>query len=117
MVPPVPVSEIAVPAEVAPTTLAVDTGTLGPLVAESLTATVATTPLPITLLFMPLARHIVDPLPLLQRIVLPAAVRAAPAVTFTEVTSLEAYRNVHCKAAGPFPEEPLKERFKLSEPP
>ena len=108
---------MAVPSEAAPTALLVDIGTLDPLVAESVTATVARTPLPITLLFMPLARHIVDPVPLLQRIVLPAAVRAAPAVTLTLGTSLEEYRNVHCKAAGPFPEEPLNERLKLSELP
>ena len=117
MAPPVPDIDIAVPSGATPTTLLTDSGTLVPLVAESVTATVAMVPLPTTLLFMPLAKQIVDPLLLLQRTVLPAAVRAVPAVTLRETMSLGAYENVHCKAAGPLPEEPLSERFKVSELP
>jgi hypothetical protein len=89
IVPPVPETAIAVPSAATPTRPLTDSGTLEPLVAASVTATVATLPLPITLLFMPLARHVVDPVPPLQRTVFPAAVKAAPAVTLTEVTSLE----------------------------
>ena len=60
------------------------------LVEVSVTATTATTPLPIALLFIPLARQVTDPLLGLQVSDLPAALRAGPAAALRERTSLGA---------------------------
>jgi hypothetical protein len=63
--------------------------TLEPAVEETPTLMVATTPLPMPAVFIPLAMHRSDPLPDTQVNVLPAAVRADPAVAARDVTSAE----------------------------
>jgi hypothetical protein len=73
------------------------------------------TPLAIPVEFMPDARHMVDPLPLLQIIDFPEVVRADAAVTLNEVTSPVAYGIVHCRAAGAV--EAVRERFSVTDPP
>jgi len=60
------------------------------LVGVSVTATTATTPLPIAVPFIPLARQVTDPLLGLQVSDLLAAVRAGPAAMLRETTSLGA---------------------------
>jgi len=60
------------------------------LVEVSVTATAATTPLPIAVPFIPLARQVTDPLLGLQVSDLLAAVRAGPAAMLRETTSLGA---------------------------
>ena len=117
MLPPVPEIAIAEPSAEDPTTLLISRGTVAPLVAESWTATTATTPLPMRLAFMPLARQVNDPLPELQVMVLPAAVKAAPADTLTETMSLVAYDNVHCIADGTLPVAAFNDRLRLRVPP
>jgi len=87
MVPPLPVTGVAVPAARAPIVPLTEIGTdeLPPEV--SVTVTTAAVPLAIALALLPDARQMTEPVPLLHRTVLPAAVRADPAVTLTEATS------------------------------
>ena len=49
--------------------------------------------------------------------VLPAEVKAAPAVRFTAAISPGAKESVHCKAAGAWPVGALNVRFNGTEPP
>lgn len=101
IVPPVPETLSEVPLAKAPIVLLIGIESrLLLLVGESVAVTTATTPLPIVLAFMPLARQITDPVPALQLIVLPAPVRAGPAVVLREMMSLGEYESVHCKPAG-----------------
>ena len=78
--------------------------------------TTPTTPLPIAVAFMPLARQVTDPLAEAQFRVLFAAVRDGPAATVSDVMALAAYESVHCKPAGVLVEV-FNERFNESEPP
>ncbi len=61
-------------------------GNDGPLPADSVTVTTATTPLLIAFAFIPEATHIAEPLAMLQLKVFPAAVKAGPAAKLTAVT-------------------------------
>jgi hypothetical protein len=99
MVPPVPETAKALPSANAARSPSAN-GTVELLVAESVTLTTATTPLPMELAFIPEATHIVDPLVVLQLIVFPAAVSAGPLAKLMAVTLVGAYESVHCKAAG-----------------
>jgi hypothetical protein len=69
-----------------PTRLPSARGTDELLVAERVTVTTATTPVPITLAFMPSAMHIAVPLVALQLRVFPAAVKAGPAAKLMAAT-------------------------------
>jgi hypothetical protein len=84
--PPAVVVGIAPPSSVALIPPATETGTLPAADDVSLTATLATTPLPILLLLMPVNRQMVDPGVELHWTDLPAAVAAEPAVTLTDAT-------------------------------
>jgi hypothetical protein len=117
MAEPIPETAVALPSATAPTGLRIEMGTVELLDAESVTVTTATTPLPIELPFMPEARQATEPAWATQLRVLPAAVKAAPVARFTETISPGAYASVHCKAAGAWPAEALKERFNGTEPP
>ena len=68
--------------------IAIGTDELPPEVTE--TVTTAAVPLAIALALLPYAIQMTEPVRLLHRMVLPAAVRADPAVTLTEVTSAAA---------------------------
>jgi len=62
--------------------------TVSVLVGETVAVNTATTPLPIVLSFVPIARHITAPALELQLNVFPAAVNAGPAAKLTEVRSV-----------------------------
>jgi hypothetical protein len=87
------------------------------VLAESLTVTTATTPVPTVFAFMPLVTHFTDPAAEAHVTTLPADVSAAPAATLTDATSLVGYEIVHARPAGALPLEAVKERFRASEPP
>ena len=89
MVPPVPVTATALPSPKDPIVLPTEMGTDALLVEESVAVTTATTPLAIMVEFMPDAIQTVAPVAELHWMVLPAAVRAGPAATLTDVTSVE----------------------------
>ena len=74
------------PALVALTASATDNGTAPEAAAVNCTDTLATTPLAIVVVFMPVSTHIVEPEPGLHWIDLPAATAADPAATLTEAT-------------------------------
>jgi len=79
IVPPVPETAKLVPSGKAPITLLMRIASkLLLLVAEIVAVTTATTPLPIVLVFIPVAMHISDPVPETQLSVLLAAVRIGP---------------------------------------
>ena len=86
------------------------------LVAATVAVTTATTPLPMVLASMPVARQVRDPVLELQFSVLLAPVNAAPATAVRELISLGAYESVHCKPAGALVAA-FKERFSDTEPP
>jgi len=88
IVPPLPVTFANVPSGRTLSTLLIGTDTELPLRGFNATATTATTPLPIGVAFVPLARHVTAPLPELQVRVFPAAVSAGPAAGTIEMTSL-----------------------------
>jgi hypothetical protein len=116
ILPPVADMVLAVPSGITPTAPPRERDTDGPLVAvASVTFTAATTPLPITFEFMATARHVMNPVPELQLMVLPAEARADPAVMLTAATSPAGYEIVHCKPAGAV--EALKDRFNDTDPP
>ena len=114
--PPVPETDIPVPAGKDPSRLLIVIGTELPLVGVRFTVTTATTPLPIVLAFIPLARQIIEPLVDVQFTPFPLAVRAGPAAMLIEETLLGAYDSFHCKAEGAFPDT-VNERFKGKDPP
>jgi hypothetical protein len=89
ILPPVPVTARLVPSAKDPRTPFSDSGTVLPAVVASWTPTTATTPLPIRLLFMPVARHVTVPVPELHTTLLPAAVDAAPVDTVIDAMSVE----------------------------
>ena len=115
MVAPLPVTVVAVPSIKAPTVLVTDMGTDELLLELSVGVTTAAIPLAIVWVFTPTARHVVDPVPALHVIVLPAAVNAGPAVTPSEATSAGEYERVHCRPAGAT--VVLRERFNDADPP
>jgi hypothetical protein len=78
--------------------------------------TTATAPLPMVLVFMPVARQFTNPTPAVQLSVSLTAVSAGPGTILREVMSLDGYESVHCRPAGALPET-LKERFKEMDPP
>ena len=86
MVPPVPVTGVTVPSTKAPSVFVTERGTDKLLVGVSVTVTTAAVPLPMVCEFMPLVRHVVDPVIALQASVLPEAVNAGPAATLREAT-------------------------------
>ena len=85
--------------------------------AERVTVATATTPVPIAVAFMPDAIHTADPLTALQLRVLPAAVKAGPAVKPMAVTLAGAYDSPHSNAVGWLPAVALKERLRETDPP
>jgi hypothetical protein len=88
MVPPVPDTVVALPSGRAPMTSTIPTGIDALLVkAASSTVTIATTPLPMELEFIPVARQTMEPLVVLQVTVLLAAVRTGPVAVLTEMMS------------------------------
>ena len=90
MAPPAPETATALPSPKAPIVPLTETGTDPLLVlVASVTVTTAATPLPIVVEFIPDAKQIVEPVPVLHWIVLLAALSTAPAATLTEVTSAE----------------------------
>ena len=84
---------------------------------DSVTVTTATTPSLIAVAFMPLARHVTDPLLEPQVSVLSPAVRAGPVAAVRETTLAGSYDKVHAKPAGALPVEVFRERFKERELP
>lgn len=116
--PPPPETLIGIPAAEAPITLltGIDTVELV-VVEESPIVTAATTPVPITLVFMPLAKHLIDPALAVQFSVLPAPVSADPAATLIAATSPVGYEIVHCKLVRVLLLDAVKERLKTREPP
>ena len=87
IVPPVPeMATAALPSPKDPIVPPTEMGTDPLLVAASVTVTTATTPSAMVVEFIPDAKQTVAPGPVLHWIVLPAAVRAGPAATLTEVT-------------------------------
>src|SRR5262249_53444867 len=100
----------------APITFVMGTEMDKPLVRVRFAVTIATTPLPIVVLFDPLAMHRTEPLAELHCSVFPAAVKAGPATAVSDRRSVSEYDIVHCKLAGAFPDE-VNERFNGSEPP
>lgn len=86
IVPLVPETGNAVPSARDPIRLPSVRGTDGPLPADSVTVTTATTPLPIAVAFIPDAMQIAEPMAELQLRVFPAAVNAGPAAKLTAVT-------------------------------
>jgi hypothetical protein len=103
------------PVSVAAVTLLTEIVTLDPAPAVSFTVTVATTPSPMSVAFIPLAKHVSDAVPGAQFSVLPAAVSAGPAVALIEATSFVEYDKVHPTPAGAAP--PDKDRSNETEPP
>src|SRR6516162_1902468 len=98
IVPPVPETLREVSFAKTPITLLI--GKLSRLsgpVGESVAEIMATTPLPMALVFTPVARHVIAPTPVMQLSVLPAAVSAGPAIALREVISVGVYEIVHCK--------------------
>ena len=88
MAPPVPVTVEALPSGKTPTRFPIERGIDALLVDDGrVTVTTATAPVLIGLAFRPMARHVADPLTMLQFKVLPAAVSAAPGAMLTEATS------------------------------
>jgi len=87
MVPPVPVTDVTLPSTKAPRVFMTDRGTDKLLVGVSVTVTTAAMPLPMVWEFMPLVRHVVDPVIALHVSVLPEAVNAGPATRLREATS------------------------------
>ena len=115
--PPVPETLSEVPSPKAPITLLIGIESrLLLLVGERVAVTTATTPLLILVAFMPLARHMTDPVLELQLSVLPAPVRAGPAIVLRELMSLGEYESVHCRPAGTLVAA-FKERFSERAPP
>ena len=100
----------------APIALPTVIGTDVPAVEVSDIVTVATTPLPTAVLFIPVARQVVEPLAEPHVRLLPAAVNAVPAVTFTDATLAVAYESCHCKPAGALLDA-FNERFSVTVPP
>jgi len=91
MLPPVEAIDAPVPPANATTALLTEIGTAGPLVAEgSVTVICPTTPSLIVVAFWPTAIHITDPLTGLQVSSFPAPVKAVPAATPIDATSLKA---------------------------
>jgi hypothetical protein len=82
----------------------------------SVTVTAATTPPPIGLVFVPVARHFTDPAVETQERIFRAFVRADPATLLTAVISPAGYAIVHCRPAGALPVN-ASERFKETDPP
>lgn len=67
---------------------------------ERVTVRTATTPPPIVLELMPVARHIYEPLDPAQEMLFPAAVDAVPGATEIDKISEALYKKVHCSPAG-----------------
>jgi len=117
IVPPVAVMLSRVPSEYTPITLATGIESELLLVPEAIvTVATATTPLPIRLVPIPLARHFTNPLLAAQFTVSLTAVSAGPGATVKAVTSLDGYENVHCRAVGAVLLA-AKERFRETDPP
>jgi len=86
---PVPETASDDPSPKAPSVPVTPMETEEPLVdADKVTVTTATTPLPMAVVFIPTARHFVDPVAEAQVTALPAADAAVPVATATEATSL-----------------------------
>jgi hypothetical protein len=90
IVPPVPAMATLYPEGNTPITLLSGIVATLPLVADTVAVTTATTPFPIALAFMPLARQVREPLLETQLSVLPAPVRAGPATALKEAISVGA---------------------------
>ena len=89
VIPPEPGSiEIAVPSDAAPITLLTPINAVPLLPGARVAVTTATTPLPIVLAFIPVARQLTDPSPPLQFILFPAAVSTGPADNTSEPIAL-----------------------------
>ena len=73
------------------------------VVDESVSATVATTPLEMVLELIPHSKHVELPALLLQDICLPAAVAAEPTANVADVISAVEYFRVHSSPAGAAP--------------
>lgn len=95
MLPPVPVIEIGVPDVEAPNVFVSEIEVLVVTLGDSVTLTVATTPLATTLSFNPASRHVYDPALPEQKRDLPAAVAAGPATTLMDAMFEEEYVSVH----------------------
>jgi len=86
-VPPLPVTETGLPDGEAPRAFVTEIAVLVVTVGDSVTLTVAATPSPRTVLFMPASRHMYVPVPCTQATDLFAAVAADPGATVMAVTS------------------------------
>jgi len=64
----------------------------------------ATTPLGIAVLFVPLAMQVYEPSSMVQEMVLPALVAAAPGAAVIEMTLPDGWVTVHSSSEGPAPE-------------
>ena len=96
IVPPVPVMFAFVPFGNDPTTLLIGSKSrVALLVGERAALTTATTPVPITVAFIPEATQTKTPTPGLQVSVSPTAVRAGPGTALREATSVAEYVSVH----------------------
>ena len=94
--PPEPVMLASVPSGSVPTTLLIASASaVALLVEESVAVITAATPLAICVAFIPLARHVIDPVPDIQDNVFPADVNTGPAAALTETTSVAEYESVH----------------------
>ena len=115
--PPAPETGTLVPSANAPIVLLIGRESrLLLLAGERVAETTATTPLPMALAFMPVARQVTEPAAELQLSVLPAAVNAGPAAVLSEIMALGGYESVHSRPAGALVAA-LKERFSDREPP
>jgi len=111
-------SEARVPSGAAPNAMLIGSDTLLPVLdAATVTLRVATTPLRIVLVFMPVAKQTIDPLRGLHESVFPAPVRAGPAAALSERILPGAYDIVHCNPAGALPETLFKDKSKETDPP
>ena len=96
MTPPLPVSARNVPSEAAATVLPiVRVSEDCVLDGDTVAVTTATTPLAIVLAFMPLAKHVTDPVPEEQVRVFPEDDKAGPAVRLNALMAAAGYAIVH----------------------
>jgi len=115
MVPPLWVVTMALPAAEAAYVVVTPIAVLvTPLAIVTLTT--ATGPFGMMLPFIPVAKHVYEPVPAVQLKLFPAPVAADPAVAEMEVTADVLNVSVHCTAAGSLPEGDVNVKFKATVP-
>jgi hypothetical protein len=116
--PSVPVTQMAFPLASTPTRPLRESGTEDPLSAPPrVTPITATTPLPISVAFMPVARQVSDVALAAQDRDLPALVSALPGAAEIAARLPEGYEMVHCRPAGELPVTVESVRFRNRELP